>query len=122
MTSVRVCPLTFRDPTLRGTVRRLVPDEVAALVDGYQAGATVYELADRFGINRKTVARYLHRQGVKMRRQGLTAKQVAEAAQLYERGWSLAQIADRYGVWSRTVHLALLARGVKMRDTHGREW
>ena len=107
-------------PTLRGMVRRLAPDEMTALAEEYQAGATVYELAERFGINRKTVALHLHRQGVEMRRQGLDDEQIADAARLYERGWSLARIADQYGVWSRTVYLALLAHGVQMRDTHGR--
>jgi hypothetical protein len=107
-------------PTFRGRVRRLAADKVTALAEEYQAGATVYELAERFGINRKTVALHLHRQGVEMRRQGLDDEQIADAARLYERGWSLARIADHYAVWPRTVHLALLALGVRMRDTHGR--
>jgi DNA-directed RNA polymerase specialized sigma24 family protein len=105
---------------IRGIVRRLDPDAVSALVEGYRAGATVYELADRFKIHRVTVSQHLHRQRVKMRRQGLDGRQVTEAARLYEEGWSLAQIASHYEVHPGTVWRALRARGIRMRDTHGR--
>lgn len=54
-------------PKLHGVVRRLGPDEVNALVGGYEAGATVYELAVRFKIHRTTVSEHLHREGVKIR-------------------------------------------------------
>jgi hypothetical protein len=37
-------------------VIKLSTPEVAALVDSYRAGATVYELATRFGIHRVTVS------------------------------------------------------------------
>ena len=107
-------------PTLRGTVRRLVPDEVTALVHGYRAGATVYELAERFGINRKTVALHLHRKGVNMRRQGLADAQVSAAAVKYRDGESLDTIGEHLGVDSTTVWRALVKAGVPMRDTHGR--
>ena len=43
-------------PTKRpkpGRIRRLEPDHIAQLVARYQAGATVYELGDQFGIDRK---------------------------------------------------------------------
>lgn len=42
--------------------RQLSSEQVAALVEGYQAGATVYELASRFKIHRVTVSQHLHRQ------------------------------------------------------------
>jgi hypothetical protein len=51
-------------------------NEVHALIQGYMAGATTYELGDRFGINRRTVSAILHRQGVNMRRRGLSPDQV----------------------------------------------
>jgi hypothetical protein len=35
--------------------RQLDGEEVQQLIDGYRAGATVYELGDQFGINRQTV-------------------------------------------------------------------
>ncbi|WP_425301637.1 helix-turn-helix domain-containing protein [Nocardia farcinica] len=52
--------------------RQLDADEVAELITGYQAGATVYELAARFGIERRTVSNILHRHEVPMRRRGLS--------------------------------------------------
>jgi DNA-directed RNA polymerase specialized sigma24 family protein len=107
--------------TLSGRVRRLGREQVAELVEGYRLGATVYELAERFEINRKTVSEHLHRQGVSMRRQGLSDHQSAEAAKLYGQGWPLARVARFYGVNTGTVWLALRDRGVAMRDTHGRE-
>jgi hypothetical protein len=38
------------------------------LIAGYQAGATVYQLGERFGIERRTVSEILHRHRIPMRR------------------------------------------------------
>jgi predicted DNA-binding protein YlxM (UPF0122 family) len=94
--------------------------QLADLVAGYESGATVYELAVRFKIHRQTVSQHLHRQGVKVRNQGLDDHQIESAIQLYERGWSLAHIAERYQVHASTVWRMFQARGIRMRDTHGR--
>jgi hypothetical protein len=45
----------------RGTARRLSECDVAELVTRYRKGATVYDLAERFGIHRATVSVQLHR-------------------------------------------------------------
>jgi DNA-directed RNA polymerase specialized sigma24 family protein len=103
------------------SARRLQEDQVEQLIAGYQAGATVYDLGDRFGIERRTVSAILHRHQVPMRRRGLTAEQIEEAVQLYESGWSLARIGERLGVYPTTVLARLRERGVRMRDTRGRE-
>jgi transposase len=47
-------------------------------VDLYLAGATVYELARRFGIHRVTVSTHLQRQGITIRRQGLDTEGIAK--------------------------------------------
>lgn len=91
------------------------------MIEGYEAGDTVYELGDQFGISRQTVGKILKREGVRMRRQGLTSEQVDEAARLYDAGWSLARIGERMSVDATTVLNRLRERGVRMRDTHGRE-
>jgi hypothetical protein len=109
-----------RDHISRGTARRLNRAEVAALADGYRAGATVYELAVQFKIHRTTVSDHLRRQGVQMRRQSLDTQQLDVAAWLYEQGWSVAKIGRRWHVDGTTVWRALRARGVRMRDAHGR--
>ncbi|MGD7705441.1 helix-turn-helix domain-containing protein [Microlunatus sp. Y2014] len=92
--------------------KRLDAASVDALVDGYLAGQTVYELAAEFGIERRTVSAHLHRRGVPMRRRGLSLAQKEEAFALRDRGWSLAQIGARFDVSAGTVrnHLASSAR------------
>jgi transposase-like protein len=46
-------------------VRRLSDEQVAKLVDRYQAGATINALAKHFEIHRTTVSLHLLRQGVR---------------------------------------------------------
>lgn len=91
------------------------------LIAGYQAGATVYQLGERFGIDRKTVSQVLRHHEVPMRRRVLSPEQIDEAAQLYGRGWSLARIGKKMGVAPTTVHNRLRERGVRIRDTQGRD-
>lgn len=114
-------PVRRRSVPVPGTARRLTSTHVGQLVAGYIAGATVYELADQFGIDRKTVSRTLHRNQVSMRMVSLTTEQIDEAVRLYEVGWSTSRIGDRLKVDARTVHRRLRDRGVRLRDTHGRE-
>ncbi|HJT05214.1 MAG TPA: hypothetical protein VJ757_16550 [Pseudonocardiaceae bacterium] len=52
--------------------RQLDADQVQELIAGYQAGATAYALATRFGIERRTVSNIVHRHDVPMRRRGLS--------------------------------------------------
>ena len=77
--------------------RQLGADQIQQLIAGYQSGATVYELGDRFGIERRTVSNILHRHGVPMRRRGLSPDQVDDAIHL-DLGWSLARVGQHLGV------------------------
>jgi len=108
---------TKRDRPRRA--RQLDTEQVKQLIAGYQSGATVYELGDRFGIKRQSVSNILHRYGVPMRRRGLTPEQVDEAIHLYQLGWSLARVGDHLGVHHATVLNKLREHGVPTRDTHG---
>ena len=99
---------------------RLDDDQTHQLIAGYQAGSTVYELADEFGIERRTVSAILHRHDVPMRRRGLNDDQADDAESLYQQGWSLARIGDHMDVTADTVRKRLLERGVTMRDPQGR--
>lgn len=101
--------------------RQLDADQVRELITGYQAGATVYELGTRFGIERRTVSKILHRHEVPMRRRGLSPDQIDETVRLYEGGWALAQIGKHLSVDPTTVLCRLRQRGVRMRDTQRRE-
>lgn len=100
--------------------RQLSNQQVDELTVAYQSGETVYDLAERFKINRKTVSGILHRAGVQIRGR-LTSEQVDEAARLYAAGWSLARVAAKLDTTANTVRIRLLERGVTMRDAQGRE-
>jgi len=104
-----------------GRMKRLSEEQVQQLIEGYEAGVTVYQLGAQFGIARQTVSKILKRQGVTMRMRGLTPEQIDEAVRLYEDGWSLARIGDHYRVDSTTVWHRLRERGVRMRDVRGRK-
>jgi site-specific DNA recombinase len=114
------CPWTPSEP-VPGTAKQLDADQVQELIAGYRTGATVYQLGERFGIDRKTVSLVLRRHEVPMRRRGLSAEQIDEAVRLYQGGWSLARIGRKMDVDPTTVLNRLRERGVRMRDTRGRE-
>jgi hypothetical protein len=98
--------------------RQLDANQTQALIQGYTAGATTYELSARFGIDRRTVSAILHRHGVDMRRRGLSPDQVDDAIHLYNIGWSLARIGEHLSVDPTTVLNRLRERGIPTRDAH----
>ena len=73
---------------------RLTDLQRAELIELYRAGQTVYQLADKYGIHRRTISKHLRSAGVRLRLDGLTIEQIDEAEQLYASGQSLARIAD----------------------------
>jgi len=89
--------------------------ELARLIDRYSSGATVYELATEFSIDRKTMSRHLKAAGNPMRLRPLDTGQVGEAIRLYDSGLSLAAIGRKLGVHASTVRFALREQGVSMR-------
>ncbi len=99
--------------------KQLDAEQARELIEGYRSGATVYELGDQFGIERRTVSAILHRHRIPMRRRGLSDEQIEQAVQLYNQGWSLARIGNRMNVAHGTVRQRLREHGVQMRDTHG---
>jgi DNA-binding CsgD family transcriptional regulator len=103
------------------TMRQLRTDEIDHLVVIYQRGATVYELAERFGISRTTVGQHLRARGIDTKPPGLHHDDIPTAAELYRAGSSLQRIAERFGTSANTVRARLLETGTTMRDTHGRE-
>ncbi len=105
---------------LRQVQRRLTADEVQQLVARYQAGATVYELAEEFKCNRTTVSKKLKDAGITLRRTPPTKEQINEMVRLYESGLSMERTGERVGFTAHTVLKYLRERGVRTRDTHGR--
>lgn len=98
----------------------LTSSQLTSLAVRYQAGATVYELAHQFYIDRRTVAIHLKRQGVTLRLQSPPAGVIDDMVQLYESGLSLAGVGKKVGVDAGTVQRHLSQRGVVRRDSHGR--
>ena len=85
--------------------RRLSPTAVVDLVEAYQAGASISQLAVEFGIHRTTVTVHLDRRGVP-RHSEQTAwgdEILKQAAELYATGLSLADVAHQFGVDAQTV-------------------
>ncbi|KAB1150719.1 hypothetical protein F7R91_01700 [Streptomyces luteolifulvus] len=120
MPGPEVPPVKRKPKPTRRAVKRLKPAQVEELVEAYKAGATTYQLADRFGIKRQTVSDILKRNGVTPRWRRLTEANVDEAERLYATGLSTARVADRLKVDPETVRLRLRKRGVQMRDPHER--
>jgi hypothetical protein len=92
-------------------MRQLRSFEVDELVQAYGAGATVYDLATQFGINRVTVGKPLRGRGIDTKPPGLHPDDVPAAAELYRSGWLLARIAEKFGTTDDTVRARLLEVG-----------
>lgn len=109
-------PETAPTQDSRGTVVRrienlqtfLTASEVDRLVDDYLDGATVNELADRYGVHRATVSAHLTRRRVGRRRPGLGVDEAAEAVRLHLGGVSMRAIAQSMGVDRKAVRRALV--------------
>ncbi|MDV6291466.1 hypothetical protein [Rhodococcus aetherivorans] len=103
--------------------RKLEPVEVAELMRRYRKGATVYKLAEEFGMHRQTVSAHLHREGIALRsRVRMTPQLLARATELYEAGWSTVQIGKELGLGTSTVGKALKRGGVAMRAPVADRW
>ena len=110
---------TVRNHTPRRTARRLESGEIEALVEGYRAGDSVYELARKFRIHRGTVSAILERQGVPRRYRLIDGEGLTQAANLYAAGKSLSQVGEELGVDRSTVALALHKAGIQLRARPG---
>lgn len=113
-------PLLPRLASPRGH-RKLPARTRQEIVDRYQAGERVIDIARALSINKVTVIDHLNRADVKRRPRGMSDVQINEAVRLYASGVSLARIGERLGFSARTIQSRLRERGVRFRDTHGRE-
>ncbi len=104
----------------RVTQRRITGDEGEAVVAGYRAGKSVYELATEHSCHRTTISGILKRNSVTMRRASAREDQIREMVRLYASGLSLVDVARRVGISAKTVHTHLRDQGVPMRGPHDR--
>jgi hypothetical protein len=80
----------------------------------------VYELGDRFGIERRTVSNNPPPTRRAVVPPWPLARPVDDAIRLYNLGWSLARVGNHLGVDHTAVLDQLRERGTPMRDAHGR--
>jgi DNA-binding transcriptional regulator LsrR (DeoR family) len=93
----------------------LTPSEVDDLVELYLSGVGAKELAERYGMHRAAIGRYLKARVIDTTPPALRPADVTAAVELYQSGLSLAKIAKRYGVGPQTVNNYLAAAGVELR-------
>ena len=86
---------------------RLHRSVVKLLIEDFQAGASTYELAERYNVRRNTVRDTLRRAGFDVStgalRAALTEEQKAEAREAFETGAKRRQLMARYGVSESTI-------------------
>lgn len=73
----------------------------------YLAGASVYDLAEYYGVHRQTIANVLERANTPRRYNRLTADQLAEAHRLKQSGWTVVQLAEHFDLPASTVQYNL---------------
>jgi hypothetical protein len=94
---------------------RLNDNQLTSIIEAYKAGETTYQLAIRFGANRRTIAEQLKHQGVRLRRQTPTDAMVADIIRLYVAGLSAARVSERVGFAPDTVLNHLRMNGIDRR-------
>ena len=84
---------------------RLTAEQVSELVQLYQAGQSVRQLAERFSLHKTTVSKQLEDHGIVRRATppSLTKQQVEQAVHRHRAGESCASIARSFGVHPETV-------------------
>jgi lambda repressor-like predicted transcriptional regulator len=80
-------------------------EAIMALVRSYEKGASIIDLASRYGVDHSTVIHHIDRQGVVRlgNQPKLTTNQATKAAQIRSQGWTFARIGRYFGVADVTV-------------------
>jgi transposase-like protein len=118
----RVAPAIASSPNARGRrPGRLDEPQIKVLIEAYQLGATVKDLAVEHGIHRVTVMEHLRRNGIRTRSDLMrwAPEQLEEATDLYRAGESVRVLGERYGLDPSTVAKRLKRAGVKLRPRRG---
>jgi Mor family transcriptional regulator len=112
-------PLSHQDVPKPRSKRFLTAQDATEIVQRYEAGETTQQVGNHYGISKTRVATILRKQGIAIRRQGLSDEQVTEAAKFYAAGRSLAWIGARYDVSHTTVATALRRKSIQLRTRPG---
>lgn len=81
----------------------------------YESGRAARDIAKEYHLDRAALMKHLHRSGVRIRNQGLSAEQAARAAEMYLSGLTLAEVGAHFGVAQGTVRRSLILRNVRFR-------
>ena len=109
------------NPPRRPVQHRLTNLEIDELVNEYQTGRTLADLASVLGIHRGTVAAHLQARGIQRRvnRRKMTDDDVSNAAGSYGAGDSLAKVALGFNVDAATLRRELHRAGIAIRPRRG---
>lgn len=99
--------------------RWITEDERQAFAAEYEAGASLQEIADRYGVTGPTVANQLQRLGVERRQGKLPTFDVDLAQKLYAEGQTAVEVGRMLGVTANVVAKHLKRRGVAIRGKLG---
>ena len=101
--------------------RRLSPTNIDDLIAAYRTGATINQLADKFGVHRTTVAAHLDRHGVPRHhdRTEWDDGDLEHAAEMYAAGLSLADLAAVFEIDAQTVANRFRRAGRPIRPRRG---
>ena len=99
--------------------KRLNAKQIARLVEGYNSGKSVYELAEQFGCHRTTVSRQLKLQGVNVTISKFDSLDADNVTSMYAKQRTLKEISDKYCVGPQVVARCLRENGVKIRGRWG---
>jgi hypothetical protein len=112
-------PLSHHGGPSPRSKRLLTTTDIDEIGRRYEAGETTQRIGARYGISKTRAATVVRKQGIIIRRQGLTDEQVSEAAGLYIAGKSLAWLGAHLGVSHSTIATALRRQGIQLRPRPG---
>ena len=96
---------------------------IEEIISEYEAGMTIYQIADKYGISSSTIQYRLKKNGVKLRPRGGKKRidlPMEEIISEYESGLSTYQLGEKYGVDDSTIYKRLKENGVKLRSCGGK--
>lgn len=99
--------------------RRLDPSVAREIAVKYEAGEMTPALCTQYGLSKSGILRLLRDQGIALRRQPLTDKQVAIAKQFYAEKQPISTIAEHLDTSYNNVRQRLIKAGVQLRPRGG---
>jgi transposase-like protein len=99
--------------------KQLNEDELEQAETLYAAGASIVDLAKKFGVHRRTLSERLHARGVSIRDTSIDHDSLQVAKRMYEGGSSLVAVCKIVGYSPNTIRTHLLRAGVVIRSRGG---